>query len=318
VAALDVVGPLDVFAGATRIARVRGLGAGYTCLLASRDGRPVRAGGGLLFTPDARLDRVRGPIDTLLVAGAFDVRTARADRQLIAAIAATARRARRIASVCTGAALLAEAGLLDGRRATTHWAYLDVLAHHAPRVRVERGPIHVADGNVHTSAGVTTGMDLALDLVEEDLGRDAALELARWLVMFVKRPGNQTQFSAQLSAQLADRDALRTLQAAIAERPDANHSVPALARRAGMSRRNFARLFRRQVGVSPGRYVEAARLEVARRRLEESQDSAKVVAASSGFASADSMRRAFLRRLGTVPTEYRKRFGARRGAAGPT
>jgi transcriptional regulator GlxA family with amidase domain len=313
VQALDAIGPLDVFSGATEALARRGdRRPGYRCVVASLDGRALTTGSGFGLVPSLALGRDREPIDTLLVAGALCIEPALADRALVDAIGAAAGRARRVASVCSGALLLAAAGLLDGKRATTHWAALDTLARRFPRVRVERGPIHVADGRVHTSAGVTAGLDLALDLVEADYGRDTALEIARWMVMFVKRPGNQEQFSAQLGAQIAAHDPLRRLQATIADRPDADLSVPAMARRVSMSQRNFARLFRRQVGVAPGRYVEATRIEAAKRRLAESSDGIKTIAASCGFGTADTMRRAFMRRLGTAPSDYRKRFGMRR------
>jgi transcriptional regulator GlxA family with amidase domain len=211
--------------------------------------------------------------------------------------------------VCTGAFLLAEAGLLDGRRATTHWASCRELARRYPRVQVDPDPIFVRDGNVHTSAGVTAGMDLALALVEEDHGREVALGVARWLVLFLKRPGGQSQFSAQLSAQLAAREPIQELQAWVIENVDADLSVEALARRAGMSPRNFARVFTRETGVTPACFVETARVEAARRRLEqEGARGVEAIAAACGFGSAETMRRAFLRRVRVSPSDYRERF----------
>jgi transcriptional regulator GlxA family with amidase domain len=206
--------------------------------------------------------------------------------------------------------VLAAAGLLDGRRATTHWAYCDQLAAAHPAVRVERDPIYVHDGNVWTSAGVTAGIDLSLALVEADLGRALALLLARWFVMFVRRAGGQSQFSAQLGVQAADREPLRELQAWIVDHPETALDVPALARRAGMSVRHFARVFAAEVGVSPAVYVERVRLETARRLLESTGLSIDRVAEGAGFGTPESLRRAFARRVGVSPREYRARFGA--------
>jgi transcriptional regulator GlxA family with amidase domain len=219
-----------------------------------------------------------------------------------------------VSSVCTGAFVLAKAGLLDGRRATTHWASCDRLAARYPAVTVEPDPIFVRDGNVYTSAGVTAGMDLALALVEEDLGRKTALEVARRLVLFVKRPGGQSQFSAQLAAQTADREPLRELQDWIGGNLDADLSVPALARRAHMSERNFARAFRRELGLTPAAYVEIARVESARMALESAATPVEVVARQAGFGTVETMRRAFHRRLGVGPADYRARFNPSKAA----
>ena len=213
-------------------------------------------------------------------------------------------------SVCTGAFLLAEAGMLDGCRATTHWASCDELARRHPEVEVETDPIFVRDGNVITSAGVTAGMDLALSLVEEDLGREVALETARWLVLFLKRPGGQAQFSAQLAAQMADREPLRELQQWLPDNLGEDLSIPALARRACMSERNFARAFRAETGMTPAAYVEAARVERARRELETTDLPVDAVAARCGFGTVETMRRAFGRRMGVNPAAYRERFAA--------
>jgi transcriptional regulator GlxA family with amidase domain len=217
----------------------------------------------------------------------------------------------RLVSICTGAFVLAAAGVLDGRRATTHWALCEALQRRFPAVRVERDPIFVRDGNVFTSAGITAGMDLALELVEEDCGRDAALTVARWLVMFLRRPGGQSQFSAQLSAQLAERDGLRDVQGWIADHPESELTVPALARRAHMSPRNFARAFRRETGVTPAAYVEAQRVEAARRLLETTTRSVAEVAAACGFPRVETMHRAFRRVLNVAPAQYRRHFRAK-------
>ena len=224
---LDVHGPAEVFSTATQLSK----DDGYSVeVVATRPG-PLPTSSVALY-PDLTIDRCRGPIDTLVVAGGRGVQTAAQDEGLIRWLGSAARRSRRVTSVCTGAFLLAEAGLLDGRRATTHWASCSLLADRHPDVDVEADPIFVRDGNVTTSAGVTAGMDMALALVEEDLGRELALEVARWLVLFVKRPGGQAQFSAQLEAQVADREPLRELQQWLPDHLDEDLSVPALARRA--------------------------------------------------------------------------------------
>jgi transcriptional regulator GlxA family with amidase domain len=210
--------------------------------------------------------------------------------------------------VCSGAFVLAAAGLLDGRRATTHWAACARLARAHPLVTVEPDPIFVEDGNVWTSAGVTAGMDLALALVEADLGREVALLTARQLVLFVQRSGGQAQFSAQLGAQLAERDPLRELQITIADHPDGDYRVDRLASRVAMSPRHFARVFRAEVGCSPAAYVERARIEVARRMLETTALPVDGIARAAGFGTVETMRRAFARRVGASPTEYRDRF----------
>jgi transcriptional regulator GlxA family with amidase domain len=299
VQALDVSGPAEVFSQ-----------AGYAIELVARDGEPVRASNGIRLVPDHSLERCRGPIDTLVVAGGRGVRTAAHDERLISWMRLAARRSRRITSVCTGAFLLARAGLLDGRSATTHWAACAALARSYPTVRVDPDPIFVRDGNVYTSAGVTAGIDLALALVEEDLGAAAALEVARNLVLFVRRPGGQAQFSATLAGQAAARPGIRELQAWICEHLDADLSVPALAERAFMSPRNFSRVFAQQVGSTPGAFVESVRVERARTLLETTDLQVEEVARACGFGTVETLRRAFGRRVRVSPSEYRERFAA--------
>jgi len=307
---LDVTGPLEVFARTARYLtdqRGRREPAYTVDLLAARRG-PLRGSSGLELVVRHSFMELRGGIDTLLVAGGIGARRVPSERALVRWLRRIAPRVRRLASVCTGAFLLAEAGLLDGRRATTHWGACRQLAERYPRVAVDPDLIFVRDGRVYTSAGVTAGMDLALALVEEDHGREVALAVARELVMFLKRPGGQSQFSVPLMAQAADRQPLRDLQAWIGEHPGADLSVGALARRAAMSARNFARVFTREVGMTPARFVERARVEAARRRLEESSAGVEVIATESGFNSAEIMRRAFLRTVRVNPAEYRHRF----------
>jgi len=301
---LDVTGPLEVFAAASSLARR----PTYTVEVLAASPGPVRTHSGVRLVADRSWTAVARGIDTLLVAGGPGTEHAMRDRALVAWLRRMAPRVRRLGSVCSGTFLLAEAGLLDGKRATTHWSACDRLAARYPSVRVESDPIFVRDGNVYSSAGVTAGIDLALALVEEDHGRELALHTARVLVVFLKRPGGQSQFSAQLAAQAAEREPLRDLQAWIADHPAADCSVAALARRVAMSPRNFARVFGREVGVTPARFVETTRVESARRRLEESADGVEAVAARAGFGTAESMRRAFLRTLGVPPSAYRGRF----------
>jgi len=306
---LDVTGPAEVFSQADR-ASARGE---YAIELVTSAGEPVQASSGIRLVPDGSLERCRGPIDTLVVAGGAGVRQAAGEEWLISWLRLAARRARRVASVCTGAYFLAEAGLLDGLRATTHWASCAELARRYPGVSVEPDTIFVREGYLYTSAGVTAGMDLALAMVEEDHGRDVALAVARELVMFLRRPGGQSQFSAQLKVQLAEHVPLQELQAYILEHPEADLSVPALARRVAMSPRNFARAFAREVGMTPARFVASARIETARRLLEETSDGLEAIVAKTGLGTAESMRRLFLRHVGVAPGQYRERFSRSSG-----
>jgi transcriptional regulator GlxA family with amidase domain len=307
---LDVVGPTEVFSAADRL---RG-GDEYEIEVVAADSGPITTGSGLQLVPHRTLPRVRGPIDTLIVAGGGGVEQAQHDERLIRWIRSAAPRARRVASVCTGSFLLARAGLLEGRRATTHWAACDELERRHPEIEVERAPIFVRDGDVWTSAGVTAGIDLALALVEDDLGAAVARDAARWLVLFLRRPGDQAQFTAQPAWQPAERQPLRDLQGWIAESLTADLSVPALAERAFMSPRNFARAFRREVGMTPAAYVESVRLERARAELEAGEASVEAVAAACGFGTVETMRRAFHRRFNVNPAAYRSRFRTRGGA----
>jgi transcriptional regulator GlxA family with amidase domain len=304
---LDVTGPLEVFARASRVLVEQGRPPAYRTEIVSRRRGLLETMGGIRLGVDRTIGEVRGGVDTLLVAGG-EVAGAMRDPAILAWLRRLAPRVRRLGAVCTGSFLLAEAGLLDGRRATTHWRSCDVMARRYPRVTVDPDPIFVRDGRIYTSAGVTAGMDLALALVEEDLGRALALEVARGLVLFLRRPGGQSQFSAQLSRQIADREPLRELQAWMADHVAADLSIGALASQVAMSPRNFARVFRREVGMTPARYVEVLRVEAARRRLEESEDGLDRVAADSGFGHPESMRRVFQKHLRVTPGAYRERF----------
>jgi len=311
---LDVVGPLEVFARTSRWLRDHGRNDtdAYTIEIIGPARGAIRTSSGLRLHAARGFHEVRGGLDTLLIAGGIGVEACLSHRALLRFIQRQAASVRRLASVCTGAFLLAEAGLLDGRRATTHWSACARLRERYPAVEVEPDTIFVRDESVYTSAGVTAGMDLALALVEEDHGRDVALQVARELVMFLRRPGGQSQFSAQLAVQLAEREPFRELQAYILEHPEADLSVPVLARRMAMSPRNFARVFTSEVGTTPARFIAAARVETARRLLEETPDDLQSICSRSGLGTTESMRRTFLRLLGAPPSRYRERFSRHR------
>jgi transcriptional regulator GlxA family with amidase domain len=319
VQSLDVAGPLEVFAGAQALIEACGRAErGYEVVVLSRDGVPLGTSSGLEIVPHGDFALAPATLDTLIVAGGQGSREASADQVTIDWLTRASARARRTASVCTGAFLLASAGLLDGRQATTHWAAAGELARLHPAVRVDPEPIFLRDGNIWTSAGVTAGMDLALALVEEDLDREAALTIARYLVLFLRRPGNQSQFSSTLAAQEPAREPLREARRYILENIACDLSVETLAERAHMSPRHFARSFRVETGVTPARYVESVRLEAARRALEDTPAPVAAVARACGFPTAETMRRSFLRALGVGPAEYRRRFhpsGSASGAA---
>jgi transcriptional regulator GlxA family with amidase domain len=303
---LDAIGPVEVFDAAARIAGAGGGPPAYEVAVVTPGGGEVALSNGLRLSA-APLPGPRAEIDTILVAGGEGARRLGPDDEAIRWLRRAAPRARRVASVCTGAFALGAAGLLDGRRATTHWAWCAALAREHAGVAVDPDPIYVRDGDLWTSAGVTAGMDLALALVEEDLGRDVALEAARWLVLFLKRPGGQSQFSAGLAAQAAAREPLRDLQAWIADHLDADLSVPALAARACLSERHFARAWRAETGLTPAAYVEGLRVERARALLEDGH-AVDAAARAAGFAGAEILRRVFHRRLGVGPSAYRERF----------
>ncbi|UQN69879.1 GlxA family transcriptional regulator [Burkholderia multivorans] len=303
---LDVSGPLQVFASVNELALERGRPAPYVPRIVAADAGPVETSSGVAVVADSLRSAARG-IDTLIVAGGKGVHAASRDARLVRWVRRQAARARRVASVCTGAFLLAEAGLLDGRRAVTHWTRCDELAARYPNVRVEADPIFIREGALWTSAGVTAGIDLALALVEEDLGRAVALDVARELVVFLKRPGGQAQFSAMLAMQRTD-DRFGELHAWIAEHLSADLSVPALAERARMSERSFVRHYRASTGRTPARAVEQIRVEAAQRLLGETGWPVKRIAARCGFGSEETLRRSFVRVLGVSPQEYRERF----------
>jgi transcriptional regulator GlxA family with amidase domain len=262
---------------------------------------------GLRIVADRGYARVTGGNDTLIVRGG-DIGPMAADVRLHRWLHAMVPRTRRLASVCSGSFILAEAGLLDGRRATTHWLGMRLFQRRYPLVQLDQDAIFVRDGAIYTSAGVTAGIDMALALIEEDLGRAIALDVARRLVVFLKRPGGQSQFSGHLAAQEVSSTGLRDLPEWIVGHLADDLSVERLAARAAMSPRNFARVFRRESGCTPGKFVERARVDAARRLLEDGEDTLETIATRCGFGSGEHMRRTFRRHVGVVPIDYRRRF----------
>ena len=307
---LDLAGPVDVL----RVATLIGATPGYRTLVATADGRPVRSESGLQIAADASLAELRdggGAIDTLVVLGGLGSTAAAAAEALVADVAALAAKSTRITAVCTGALVLAATGLLDGHRATTHWASCGDLARRHPGVEVLPDQIYVRDRDRWTSAGVTAGIDLFLALVQADHGRELAHSVAGWLVVFVQRPGGQAQFSAQLLAQPARTPALDELLGWLPDHLDHDLTVDALARRTRMSPRTFARSFRAETGTTPAAYVEGLRIEAARRLLETTDLTVETVAKQIGLQRVETLYRAFRRRVGTTPDRYRQHFGRR-------
>lgn len=296
---LDVTGPLEVFSHAP----------GYEIQLATPRPEPIlETSRGITLASATPIGEIRGSIDTLIVAGGPGAESGHYDRPFIDWIAVAARQARRVASICTGAFLLAEAGLLDGRQAVTHWSFCSRLAREYPAVTVRPEPIYLCDGSVYTSAGITAGIDLCLRLVEEDHGHRTALDIARYLVMFLVRPGGQAQFSHMLSHQAVASQPLRELQVWMLQHLRENLTVESLAERIGMSARNFTRVCRRETGLNPGQFVDRMRVEAAKQIIDSSSHGLKETAAACGFQSADAMRRTFLRVLGISAAEYAGRF----------
>ena len=304
---LDVVGPHEVFSSATGAAASLGRAGGYRVTVTSVPGGPVRTESGLELgtvpLPDGTAD-----IDTLVLPGGRGVAAASKDADLLAFVRAVDRTCRRVATVCSGAFVGAAAGLLNGRRVTTHWAAADRLRDRYPAIDVDPDPIYLRDGKYWSSAGVTAGIDLALALVREDLGAPVAQLVARWLVMFLHRPGGQTQFAAPVWVPRAERSAVRAVQALVESAPGADHRLPALAAAAAMSVRHFTRVFTAEVGKTPSQFVERVRLEAARAELEAGDDTLDVVAVRCGLGSAETLRRVFQRHLGVSPDAYRRRF----------
>jgi transcriptional regulator GlxA family with amidase domain len=306
---LDIAGPADVFMEAAR--QLNNPHAYRVRIIGTRPG-PFKSSSGLCVMPDATLKTYRGAIDTLLVAGSPDTDVITEDVIRDEWLRKRAKSVRRIGSVCTGAFILGMAGLLEGKRVTTHWNTADKLAAMYPRIHVEPDCIYLRDGQLYTSAGVTAGMDLALAMVEEDHGRDLALKVAREMVMFLKRPGGQSQYSSYLAAQHTEGSSIGQVQTYVLANLREDLSVHQLANRAKMSERSFARAFKAESGTTPASFVEAARLDQARRLIEEQNQPMKRIAQLCGFTNLDAMRKAFVRRISIGPAEYRRRFASQR------
>jgi transcriptional regulator GlxA family with amidase domain len=306
---LDVTGPLEVYAAANEF------GGGYRITTASVDGKPVTATAGIQLVPDLALDDVDFPIDTLMVPGRPDWWAAVSDTPLIEAISHLAAGSGTVASICAGAFPLAATGLLEGRRAATHWRLAADLAARYPGIEVDSDAIFVRDGRFITSAGITAGIDLALFLIEADFGAGVARAAAKQLVVFMARPGGQSQFSVRQSAKYGTDSVLRSVLDAVTADPRADHSLAAMARRAGVSERHLTRLFRTETGMTAAQFVERIRLEAAQALLESGSDPLDGVARASGFGSVETMRRAFQRIIGVTPGAYRDRFRTTRRRA---
>ncbi len=292
---VDLTAPFEVFARC----------GGYRVELAtSGKSRLITSSSGLVLAGAKHYRDLRGPIDTLMLPGGDGAEELACDAAFMEWLRKTAGRSRRVCSVCTGAFLLGAAGILDNRRAVTHWHYCGLLQQKFPKVKVERDPIYIRDGNIYTSAGVTAGLDLALALIEEDQGSKRALQIARDMVMFFRRSGGQNQFSSLLSAQTRASRPIEELQAWVIEHLHADLNVPALAARCRMSPRNFARVFAVESGLTPARFVEQMRVEAARALLQTTRYSLKETASRCGFGSSDTMRRSFVRVLGVGPRNY--------------
>jgi transcriptional regulator GlxA family with amidase domain len=306
---LDLVGPLEVFEGANKVLDTRMQdGDRYRPIVVSIDGGAVETES-YLSVNTGRIDRLgRGRIGSLVIPGGLGAQHAADDTELITAVQDLADRSDRVVSVCTGAFVIAAAGLVDGKRIATHWARAGALRHRFPELDVDAEPIYVRDGDVWSSAGVTAGIDLALAIVEHDHGADVAQVVARWLVMFLRRPGGQTQFAAPVWTERATYQPVRAAQDLIDNDPGGDHRVGLLADRVGMSERHFTRRFTEETGSTPAQYVAAVRVEAARRSLEASTDTVEAIADRCGFGTAETMRRTFARRLGVSPDQYRRRF----------
>jgi transcriptional regulator GlxA family with amidase domain len=310
VALLDAVGPLEVFAAANIVLAKRSppcAKAYHVEIWSERVGAIDGSCGVSLNATRSIAAAAPFELDTLIVAGSPGTGNL-VSKPCVDWLREATGGIRRVGGICTGVFLLAEAGLLDGCRAVTHWAFCDELARRYPAIRVEPDPIFLRDGRFYTTAGMTAGMDLALALVQDDLGRDVALATAQLLVVFLKRPGGQSQFSAHLAAQLDGDGPIAELQRWILDHLDTDLTIEALAERVHMSPRNFVRNFEREAGTPPGVFVERARLDAARRALEDGEDQIETIARHCGFTSAEILRRLFQRRLGVSPTAYRQRF----------
>ncbi len=308
---IDIVGPMEVFTFANVILQAEGLATQpvYRIEVLAKDEKPITTLSGLQIVPTTIYGKAFDTLDTLIVPGGVAPELAVNDAELIEWICTCSNKVRRLVSVCTGAFMLAKGGLLDGRRATTHWGWSDQFMQEYPLVQLEPDRIFVCDGPVWSSGGVTSGIDLALAMLEEDWGHKLALHVARYLVVFLKRPGGQSQFSAYLKTDAANRRDFRELKAWIMENPNADLRVETLAERVDMSPRNFARTFLLETGTTPAKFVEMVRTDLARHYLESTKKQVNEVAQKAGFKDSETMRRTFVRHVGINPVEYRARFG---------
>lgn len=310
---LEIIGPVDAFNEANVFLEHAGRkDIGYDIEVVGLHKGTVYENHGFKLVVERSYADVRGKIDTLMVQAVDADECSLRDRRFISWIRRQAPRVRRLASVCAGTYILAETGLLNGRRATTHWCAADDFRSRYPDVSLDTDPIYIQDGNIYTSAGVTSGIDLTLAMIEEDYGRDLALKVAQGLVLFLRRPGNQAQFSVQMKTGFPEETRIGEVQSYVSENLDRDLRVEQLAKRAGMSPRNFARVFKEQVGLSPGQFVEQSRLEIARQLLESSALTIAQVADKCGYGTVDGMRLGFDRQLGVSPREYRSRFSSAR------
>lgn len=306
---LDVCGPLDIFNWTNVMLKIQGKTAQpvYSFEILGEQAGPVQTWSGMKIMADRAFSEAGDEFDTLIVAGG-DAMSARTNHEMVEWLRQRALGVRRLASICTGAFLLAEGGLLDGRKATTHWNFCELLAHDYPALKVEPDRIYIRDDALYTSGGITAGIDLALALVEEDLGSEIANQVARMLLVFFRRPGGQSQFSSFIPAEAKTRMDVRELQGWVIDHPTEDLSVEALAKRLAMSPRNFARVFLKEVGVTPATFVEQIRLNVARSKIEQTKLPLKFISEQSGFSSDEQMRRVFQRHLKVSPQDYRERF----------
>ena len=306
-----MAGPLDIFKKTADFIDANPGSSTFTYkvhTLSMEEDPFVQTSSGLPITCEGNLYSTDLKIDTLLIAGRPQTQTGKVNEKTMQWLKDNWKKLRRIGSVCAGTFVLAEAGILDGKRATTHWEVCSRLAALYPKIKVDPDPIYIKDGSVYTSAGMTSGMDLALAMVEEDFGREIALYIARRFVLYLKRPGNQSQFSIALTYQKTDYRPIKDIQAWMTEHLNEELTVETLAEKASMSPRNFARVFTRETGITPGKYVEKLRLEAARRRLEETQLTLNEISDECGLGTADTLRRIFIRHLRTTPNDYRRSF----------
>lgn len=306
--ALEAIGPLKVFDYANSCLQQRALTGGYAVAIASTKIGMIASDTLMSLHATKAISLLALP-DLALIVGAHDIETVlQGSPEIVEWVASAAPKMERLVALCTGSFFLAEGGALNGRRATTHWNFAERLRTRYPGIKVDADAIFIRDGNIWTSAGVTAGMDLALAIVEEDFGREIALEVARDLVIYLKRPGGQSQFSVHLSSQMTSHPTIRELQSWILSHLDDDLHIPKLAARVAMSERNFARVFHRETAESPADFIERARFEVARRLLEENKSPLKLISLKTGFRTEEKMRRVFQKKIGVTPKVYRERF----------